>query len=81
MKEIFAKLPEEEKMAGMEWIAIVKEELKTIQPVETRIKKIKYVAKKSKIKTKELWYADLLPEDHDPEFDEEYAFDLENGMF
>jgi hypothetical protein len=65
----------------MEWIAIVKEGLKSIQPVETRIKKIKYVAKKSKIKTKELWYADLLPEDHDPEFDEEYAFDLENGMF
>jgi len=81
MKEIFAKLPEEEKAAGMEWIAIVKEGLKSIQPVETRIKKIKYVAKKSKIKTKELWYADLLPEDHDPEFDEEYAFDLENGMF
>jgi hypothetical protein len=81
MKEIFAKLPEEEKAAGMEWISIVKEGLKSIQPVETRIKKIKYVAKKSKIKTKELWYADLLPEDHDPEFDEEYAFDLENGMF
>ena len=33
------------------------------------------------MKIKELWYADLLPEDHDPEFDEEYAFDLENGMF
>ena len=81
MKEIFAKLPEEEKMAGMEWIAIVKEELKTIQPVETRIKKIKLAAKKPNMKIKELWYADLLPEDHDPEFDEEYAFDLENGMF
>jgi hypothetical protein len=81
MKEIFAKLPEEEKMAGMEWIAIVKEELKTIQPVETRIKKIKLAAKKPIMKIKELWYADLLPEDHDPEFDEEYAFDLENGMF
>jgi len=31
--------------------------------------------------TKELWYADLLSEDYDPEFEEEYAFDLENDMF
>ena len=45
------------------------------------MKKIKLAAKKPIMKIKELWYADLLPEDHDPEFDEEYAFDLENGMF
>ena len=29
-------------------------------------------------KNKDLWYADLLPEDHDPDFEEEYAQELEN---
>jgi hypothetical protein len=81
MKEIFARLPEEEKEAGMIWIALVKEELRTIQPVETRIKKIKRAAKKPKKKIKELWYADFLPEDHDPEFEEEYAQEIENEMY
>ena len=78
MKEIFAKLPEEEQAAGMAWISLVKQELRTIQPVETRIKKIKRAAKKTKKKNKDLWYADLLPEDHDPDFEEEYAQELEN---
>ena len=78
MKEIFVKLPEEEQAAGMAWISLVKQELRTIQPVETRIKKIKRAAKKTKKKNKDLWYADLLPEDHDPDFEEEYAQELEN---
>ena len=60
-------------MAGMEWIAIVKEELKTIQPVETRIKKIKLAAKKPNMKIKELWYVDPLPDDHQPDFEAIYA--------
>ena len=78
MKEIFVKLPEEEQAAGMAWISLVKQELRTIQPVETRIKKIKRAAKQTKKKNKDLWYADFLPEDHDPDFEEEYAQELEN---
>jgi hypothetical protein len=81
MKAIFSKLPDDEQAAGMAWIAIVKEQLRTIQPVETRIKKIKRAAKKPKKKIKELWYADLLPEDHDPDFEEEYAQELENDLY
>lgn len=81
MRTIFSKLPEDEQAAGMAWIAIVKEQLRTIQPVETRIKKIKRAAKKPKKKIKELWYADLLPEDHDPDFEDEYAQELENGLY
>ncbi len=81
MKAIFSKLPDDEQAAGMAWIAIVKEQLRTIQPVETRIKKIKRAAKKPKKKIKELWSADLLPEDHDPDFEEEYAQELENDLY
>ena len=81
MREIFSKLPEEEKAAGMTWIAIVKEQLRTIQPVETRIRRIKRAAKKPKKKIKELWYADLLPEEYDPDFEEEYASELENSLY
>ena len=81
MRTIFSKLPEDEQAAGMAWIAVVKEQLRTIQPVETRIKKIKRAAKKPKKKIKELWYADLLPEDHDPNFEDEYAQELENGLY
>jgi hypothetical protein len=81
MKEIFSKLPEDERAAGTAWIAIVKKQLRTIQPIETRIRRIKRAAKKPKKKIKELWYADLLPQDHDPDFEEEYAQELENGLY
>ena len=81
MKAIFSKLPDDEQAAGMAWIAIVKEQLRTIQPVETRIKKIKRAAKKPKKKIKELWYANLLPEDHDPDFEDEYAQELESDLY
>lgn len=81
MKEIFAKLPKDEKAAGMSWISLVKQELRKIQPIETRIKKIKRAAKKTKKKSKDLWYADLLPEDHDPEFDEEYEQEIEDQFY
>lgn len=52
MKEIFAKLPEEEQAAGMAWISLVKQELRTIQPVETRIKKSNAQQKKPRKRTK-----------------------------
>jgi uncharacterized protein YdeI (YjbR/CyaY-like superfamily) len=81
MKEIFAKLPKDEKAAGMSWISLVKQELRKIQPIETRIKKIKRAAQKTKKKSKDLWYADLLPEDHDPEFDEEYEQEIEDQFY
>ena len=68
MKEIFSKLPPEEKVAGLTWIKIVKTELKTIQPIETRIKRIKRAAKNPTKKIKELWYVDPLPEDYEPDF-------------
>jgi hypothetical protein len=42
---------------------------------------IKRAAKKPKKKIKELWYADLLPEDHDPDFEEEYTQELENDLY
>ena len=80
MKGIFIRLPEDEKMAGIEWISVVKEQLRKIQPIETRIKIIKLAAKKPKNKIKDLWYADFLPEDHDPDFDEEYALELKHRL-
>jgi len=69
MKEIFSKLPADEKAAGFKWIELVKNELKTIQPIETRIKRIKRAAKKPTMKIKELWYVDPLPDDHQPDFE------------
>lgn len=73
MKEIFAKLPEKEQAAGTAWISLVREELRTIQPIEIRIKRIKRAAKKSTKKIKELWYVDPLPDDHQPDFESVYA--------
>jgi hypothetical protein len=73
MKEIFSKLPADEKAAGFTWIELVKTELKTIQPIETRIKRIKRAAKKPTKKIKELWYVDPLPDDHEPDFEAIYA--------
>ncbi len=73
MKEIFSKLPSEEKVAGLTWIKLVKTELKTIQPIETRIKRIKRAAKNPTKKIKELWYVDPLPEDYEPDFKAIYA--------
>ena len=73
MKEIFSKLPPEEKVAGLTWIKLVKTELKTIQPIETRIKRIKRAAKNPTKKIKELWYVDPLPEDYEPGFKAIYA--------
>jgi hypothetical protein len=77
MKAIFSKLPEDEKTAGFAWIGYVKKELKTIQPVETRIKRIKRAAKNPKTNIQPYWYADLLPEDHDLGLDEEDEDDTE----
>lgn len=73
MKGIFSKLPAEEKAAGLTWIDLVKKELKTIQPIETRIKRIKYAAKKPTKNIREHWYADPLPKDHVPDFEAIYA--------
>jgi len=73
MKGIFSKLPADEKAAGFTWIELVKTELKTIQPIETRIKRIKRAAKKPTKKIKELWYVDPLPDDHQPDFEAIYA--------
>lgn len=73
MKGIFSKLPADEKAAGFTWIELVKTELKTIQPIETRIKRIKRAAKKPTKKIKELWFADPLPDDHQPDFEAIYA--------
>ena len=81
MQEIFAKLPKDEKAAGISWISLVRQELRSIQPIETRIKKIKLAAKKPKKKIKDLWYADLLKEDHDPDFEEEYEQEQENSLY
>ena len=73
MKGIFSKLPADEKAAGFTWIELVRTELKTIQPIETRIKRIKRAAKKPTKKIKELWYVDPLPDDHQPDFEAIYA--------
>jgi hypothetical protein len=73
MKGIFSKLPADEKAAGFTWIDLIKTELKTIQPIETRIKRIKRAAKKPTKKIKELWYVDPLPDDHQPDFEAIYA--------
>jgi len=71
MKAIFSKLPEDEKTAGFAWIDHVKTEMKTIQPVETRIKRIKRAAKNPKTNIQPYWFADLLPHDYDQDLEEE----------
>jgi len=81
MKAIFSKLPGDEKTAGFAWIDHVKKELKTIQPVETRIKRIKRAAKNPKLNIQPYWYADMLPEDHDQELEQEDPEEFENGLY
>jgi hypothetical protein len=71
MKAIFSKLPEDEKTAGFAWLDHVKTEMKTIQPVETRIKRIKRAAKNPKTNIQPYWFADLLPHDYDQDLEEE----------
>jgi hypothetical protein len=78
MKEIFSKLPDDEKKSGFDWISIVKEELNKIQPINTRIKKIKYASKKPKANYKATWYADFLPENYAPDFEAVYTEELKN---
>jgi len=65
----------------MFWIQVVKDQLRSIQPVENRIKRIKRAAKTiGSKKNKELWYADPIPEDHDPDFEEEYSIECDSDL-
>ena len=63
MKGIFVDLPGKQRAAGLAWIALVKSEMKHIQPIETRIMRVKRAAERPVEESKQFWYAEYLPEE------------------
>lgn len=60
---VVAPRPGKQRAAGLAWIALVKSEMKHIQPIEARIMRVKRAAERPVEESKQFWYAEYLPEE------------------
>lgn len=69
-------LPANRQKIGLDWLELVRSMIREKQPVDKRIRKFKLLHKLGAEKSEQYWNEPLTPEEHDPEFEEDYREEL-----
>ena len=64
------KLPAEQKVYGLAWLRMVREQRKGLNPIAERLESFRILASDQADSSKEYWGLDFMDEDHDPDFEE-----------
>lgn len=72
VQDAVLRLPENRQQIGLDWLELVRSMIRERQPVDKRIRKFKLLRKLGAQKSEQYWNEPLIPEEHDPEFEEDY---------
>jgi len=73
------RLPAEQKVFGVAWLRMVREQRKVLNPIAERLESFRILASEQAESSEEYWGMDYMDEDEDPDFDESLEEDELNG--
>jgi hypothetical protein len=63
-------LPNEQKVYGLAWLRMVREQRKGLNPIAERLESFRNLASENAESSEDFWGMDFMHEDHDPDFEE-----------
>ena len=72
VRAAISKLPKDQRAVAKEWLELVETRRQAVDPLQRRLKAFELLCEHGATKSGQYWHGEQLPEDHDPEFEEQY---------